>query len=413
MNPARPRIAYFAEHYLPESGALPARVSEMAREWIDAGAEVTVICAMPHRPEGRIRERYRRRLFDDSTEDGIRVLRSWVWTTPSHSFANTILNNLSHAAFSAIQALFSKIDPDVIIASEPPFMPHITGTMLGGWLGVPVVLEVRDLWPDYLAEMGIVPPPIVAALLATERSLLRQAAHVVTVTESFKRRVIAKGVASSNASVISNGIDPSFYRRIESPRVHPALERRGNERIVGYLGNFGRGQGLEQVVGAVQILAAQRDDIRFVMLGGGPTRAVISQMVAGSGGRVIVGSPIPKGETADFYNACDVVLVPHAPLAVFTETVPSKLFEVMACERPFVASVAGEAARIVEQSGGGRVALPGNAGSLASAITAELELSPSESRERGRASRAFVIREFSRPALAQKYLSILRSVAKS
>ena len=83
---------------------------------------------------------------------------------------------------------------DVLIASSPPWFPHIGGTWFSRWRGVPLVLEVRDLWPDYLVEMGIVRHPwLVRALLGYERRLLLRADHVVVVTEGLRQRVLAEG----------------------------------------------------------------------------------------------------------------------------------------------------------------------------------------------------------------------------
>lgn len=408
-----PRIAYLAQHFLPESGALPARVSEMARVWVAQGAEVTVLTAMPHRPEGRIRDGYRGRLFSDDIEDGIRVLRCWVYASPSLSPAATFMNNISFAKLSAIQGMTADVHPDVLIASEPPFFPHATGMWLARWWGIPVVLEIRDLWPDYVAEMGLLPRTAERLLFAAERFMLRRADHVVTVTESFRSRVIAKGVAPERASVISNGIDPDFYRPVAAPKLHPALVRRDGERVVGYLGNFGRGQALDQVIEAARLIRLRRRNVRFVLVGDGPTSPGISSRATELGGDFVsIWPPIPKKETVDFYNACDVVLVPHAPLKLFAETVPSKLFEVMACGRPLVASVAGEAAEIVRSSGGGLVVEPGDPVSLAEAIGETLDDKSGRLAASGAAMRAFVMREYSRAALANRYFEILRSIVR-
>ena len=308
-------IAYLAQHYLPESGALPARVSEMARYWLSSGARVTVITAIPHRPEGRIRKEYVGRLFTDSTENGVRVMRSWVYARPSHSSLSTLINNLSFACMSAVQALRGRVNADVLIASEPPFFPHVSGVMLGRRWRIPVVLEIRDLWPDYVAEMNLIPKVAQRWLFSLERSVLLRAAHVVTVTESFRRRVIEKGVAGDRTTVVSNGVDAEFYRPIQEPS-HPVVTTVPGERIVGYVGNFGRGQGLEQVVAAAARLERERSDVRFILVGDGPTREQIRSFAASAGvQRFTIADPISKETTRQFYNSCDVVLVPLAPHA--------------------------------------------------------------------------------------------------
>ena len=154
MGGAPFRIAYLIQQYAPEVGAGPARAGEMVRRWTAAGAEVTVITAMPNRPEGRIHAAWRGRMFGEEVVDGARILRSWLFARPGGGFATTLLNNVTFAAGAGVHALRRGGRFDVLIASSPPWFPLPIGVMLSRWWKVPLVLELRDLWPDYLAEMG-------------------------------------------------------------------------------------------------------------------------------------------------------------------------------------------------------------------------------------------------------------------
>jgi glycosyltransferase involved in cell wall biosynthesis len=408
------KIGYLVQQFPPEVGAGPARVTEMALRWQDAGAEVVVVTGMPNRPEGRIHPEYRGKLFTSEDWRGLRVLRSWLYASPRHGFVRTVMNNATFMATSAANALFRAGRPDVLIASSPPFFPHIAGAMVSRMRRVPLVLEVRDLWPDYLVGMGVLKEgPATRALFALERRLLRGAEHVIVVTESFRERVIAKGVAPERIDVIPNGVDTAQY--YASPGEEPpldALRRRDGEFVVGYLGNFGAGQALGAIVDAAVRVAARDPSVRFVLAGDGPEREAVQARAAEAGaGNVSVHPPLPKEKTRAFYNACDVCLVPLAPFPILQETVPSKIFEVMACERPVLASLGGEGAAIVGRAGGGVVAPPGDADAIASAV---LRLKATDAAERaamGARGRAFVREHYSREALAVRYLEILGRVA--
>jgi len=405
------KIGYLVQQFPPEVGAGPARVTEMARCWIGAGAAVTVFTGMPNRPEGRIHPQYRGRLFVDEEWDGIRVLRSWLFASPKHGFARTLLNNATFMATSAARAVARGGELDVLIASSPPFFPHLAGRAAAALRRTPLVLEVRDLWPDYLVEMGVVKGASARALFAVERGLLRAAEQVVVVTESFRRRVIEKGVDPARVHVIPNGVETDRY--FADPHAAPPLEalrRRDGEMVAGYLGNFGAGQNLHTLLDAAALLAAERPAVRFVLAGDGPQGDELRARAAGMP-NVNVLPPIPKEATRAFYNACDVVLVPLAPLPVFQETVPSKLFEILACERPLVASLDGEGRAIVEASGGGFVRRPGDAADIADGIRAVRATPPARLAEMGRAGRAYVQHNYGRPALAGRYLQILAAAA--
>lgn len=413
MQASRPlHIGYLVQQFPPEVGAGPARVTEMALRWREQGAEVTVITGMPNRPEGRIHPEYRGKLFLREEHQGIRVLRSWLYASPKHGFARTLVNNATFMVSSGLHALLRGGGLDVLVASSPPWFPHVTGTVVHALRRVPLVLEVRDLWPDYLAGMGTVKSQAAMnAIFAAEKAMLRRAEHVVVVTESFRTRVIEKGTAPERVDVVPNGVDLSLYYASDEAPPIDALRRRDGETVVGYLGNFGAGQDLIRVLDAAALLEKADPRIRIVLAGEGTMVEQVQAHARALGlARTTIHPPIPKTQTRAFYNACDVCLVPLAPFPILQETIPSKIFEVMACERPVVASVAGEAARIVQQSGGGLVVPPGDAQGIADAVLRLRDTPAAERAAMGAAGRAYVGQNYARETLAARYLDILRRV---
>jgi glycosyltransferase involved in cell wall biosynthesis len=268
-----------------------------------------------------------------------------------------------------------------------------------------------------MVEMGVLKNRTAQkALFGLERYLLRRGQHAVVVTESFRRRVIEKGMRPEQVDVISNGVDTNFYYRdatAEPPL--PALRRRSErEFVVGYLGNFGAGQEIRTVAEAAKLLEEELPNVRFVLAGDGTAKPQVERRAAELGVRnLTIHPPIQKTETRGFYNACDLCLVPLAPIPIFSETVPSKIFEVMACERPVLASVAGEAARIVEQSRGGATSPPGDAAGMAAAIRRLYHTSAEQRAAMGQRGRAYVSEHYSREALAGRYLEILSGITRS
>ncbi len=414
MTASRPlHIGYLVQQFPPEVGAGPARVTEMALRWQEQGARVTVITGMPNRPEGRIHPEYRGKLFMQEEHEGIRVLRSWLYASPKHGFARTLVNNTTFMVTSGLHALARGGGLDVLVASSPPWFPHLTGTLVHALRRVPLVLEVRDLWPDYLAGMGTVKSKAaMRGIFAAERAMLRRAEHVVVVTESFRQRVIEKGTAPERVDVISNGVDLSLYYASDEAPPIDAMRRAAGELVVGYLGNFGGAQDLGSVLEAAALLEQADPRIRVVLAGEGTAADQVLARARELGlSRTSIHPPIPKTQTRAFYNACDVCLVPLANFPILQETIPSKIFEVMACERPVVASVGGEAARVVQASGGGLVAPPGDPRGIADAVLRLLATPEAERAAMGAAGREYVGRHFARETLAARYLEILRGVA--
>lgn len=407
-------IGYLVQQFPPEVGAGPARVVEMAKHWIQAGARVTVFTGMPNRPEGRIHPAYRGHLFIDETWHGIQVRRSWLYASPKHGFIRTIFNNATFMVSSAICGAMRGGGLDVLIASSPPFFTHLSGAAIGFLRRVPLVLEVRDLWPDYLLDMGVLKRDSVGArlLFRIERALLGSADAVTVVTESFRRRVEEKGVRAGRVHVMPAGVDGDAYYASSEPSPIPALSRSRGEFVVGYIGNFGAGQALGTVLEAARRLRTRAPQVRFVLVGDGPHGGLLKREASDrQSGNLSIHPPIPKDQTRAFYANCDLCLVPLAPVPIFQETVPSKIFEILACEKPIVASVDGEARRIIEASGGGWVTPPGEPGALADSVLRAAATPSGERARMGASGRAYVVEHYSRGRIAARYLDALRTVS--
>ncbi|CAN5653157.1 glycosyltransferase family 4 protein [soil metagenome] len=404
------RIAYLVQQFPPEIGAGPARAGEMGIAWRDAGAELSVLTAVPNRPAGVIQPAYRGRFLIREDWNGIAVTRSWLYTSRKHGFARTIANNLSFMCTASIAALLERRRPDVLIASSPPFFVHLSGWAIAHRWRVPLVLELRDLWPDYLVDMGLLQNAALRrSVFRLERFLLDSAAAVVVVTKSFRERVIEKGVPPERVHVIPNGVDLTQYYHVQSGTAR--ADRDPRRFTVGYLGNMGASQQLQFVVEAARRVAATNPDIRFILAGDGTERAKVERAVFEARlDNLRLLPAIAKSETRDFYGCCDACLVPLAPFPTFRNTIPSKLFEVMACERPVVASVAGEAAEIVASSGAGLVAAPGDPASLAEAILRLSRMTVDERRGMGQRGRRYVSEHFERQQLSARYLALLHTL---
>ncbi|MGH7702088.1 MAG: glycosyltransferase family 4 protein [Gemmatimonadales bacterium] len=355
-------------------------------------------------------------MFLEEDWEGLRVLRSWLYASPHPGFVRTLMNNTTFMVTSALHALRQAGPLDVLVASSPPFLPHLAGAAISRWRGMPLALEVRDLWPDYLVGMNLLRSDGLPAraLFGLERRLLRGARRVIVVTDSFRRRIIRKGVEPERIEVISNGVDERLYFPSDDPPPVPELRRQGDEFLVGYLGNFGAGQDLLQVVEAAATLGPEAG-FRFVLAGDGPDRGRVTTRLAELGlSNLSVHPPIPKEQTRAFYNACDVCLVPLAAFPILEETVPSKIFEIMACERPVLGCLAGEAAAIIERSGGGVVTPPGQPLALAQALRGLRAIAPDGRQAMGRRGRDYVTRHYRRDDLAARYLDLLqRTVAEA
>jgi glycosyltransferase involved in cell wall biosynthesis len=401
------RIAFICQYFVPEIGAPSARVSELCREWVAQGHDVTVVTAIPNHPTGIIPPQYRGVWFRRETLDGMTVLRNWLYATPNEGVVKKTLSHVSFMLSAALQSTPRLRGHDVIVVSSPAFFAVMTAWFMSKVWRIPYVFEVRDLWPGIFVELGVLKNRgIIRALEAIEMFLYRQAAHVVVVTRSFGDILVRRGLPASSVTVVTNGVDVETYRPA-SP--HTSLRRtHGLEgRFVAlYIGAHGISQALSAILEAARLL---RDDpdVTVVFVGEGAEKKMLVAKAAALGLTNIRFLPgQPKALMPEWYATADAVFVPLRNIPMFETFIPSKMFEVMASGRPIVASVKGEARDILERSGGALVVDPEDAQAIAAAV---LRLKADDELRRNLANRGvqFVGEHYDRRVLARRYLTLL------
>lgn len=404
------RILYVSQYYPPEMGAPSARVSELARAWTESGHEVTVLTAFPQHPMGVKRPGDRRVLTRREKDGAIDIVRAYIFAARNAGF---LWRTFSYVTFmlSAILVGIGRVRrPQVVIATSPQLFTAVAGWALARWFRVPFIFEVRDLWPESIVEVGAMRPGWAIALVTRlAQRLYRAATRIVTVGEGYKRRLVRlHPVPASKVDIVTNGVE--LDRFTFNPRLREQV-RAGHgwrdEYVVLYLGTHGMAHGLESVLEAAARLG---NAARFVLVGDGAEKPRLEQRARDLAlTNVEFHPPQDKDSVIGYYAASDCCLVPLRRADLFTDVLPSKLFEIMAMERPILLSVDGEARREVERAGAGWFVEPEAPVALARAIT-KLQKDPDLAHIMGRSGRRHVERHFSRTVLARKYLRILDTV---
>lgn len=405
------RILFLSDNFPPESNAPATRLHEHAVRWVRAGHEVTVITCAPNFPEGKLYADYRNAWRQVETVDGIRVVRVKTFITANEGFLRRTLDYMSFMAMAFAMGLFER-RPDVVVSTSPQFFCAIAGWALSVAKWRPFVFELRDLWPASIVAVGaMATSPAIRALERIELFLYRRAAAVVSVTESFREDLVARGIDRAKIHVVINGVDLDRYE--PRPR-DPGLEREfglEGKFVAGYMGTHGLAHALPGVLEAAERLR-EREDIVFFFAGSGAQRGAVERIVAERGlANVRLIPRQPKERMPALWSACDVAIVPLRDNPVFATVIPSKIFESMGMGVPILMSLPeGEATRIVRETGAGVCVPPENPAAMADAIVA-LAADPRRVAELGRVARA-AAPQFSRDRLAMRMVEILESVAR-
>ncbi len=424
------RLLLLTQYYPPETGAAPLRAYHFATKLAKRGHEVTVVTGMPNHPSGVKATEYRRRVGARERQDGVRIVRCYLYASPNKTFAKRMANQISFMV-SAFFGGCSAGRCDAILVSSPPLFLGATAWLLGLVKGVPYVLDLRDFWPHAAVELGQLRSRRAISLAKRlERFLYRRAGKLIAVTPGMERLMLENGVPRYRIALITNGADTELFRPPDDgagaagavadtapirASVGAALtgERAGDGgRTVLYSGTHGLVHGMEVILDAADLLRRE-PGVMFRLVGDGVVKPRLVSEAERRGLTNVEFLPSRQpADLADLMRGADVCLATTREGDFSAGTIPVKLFDYMASGKPIVASLDGDARDVIESAGCGIVTPPGDAPALADAVR-KLLGDRALSASMGARGREFVCREYSRQTLAQRLEELLEDVVAS
>ncbi|MCB0047002.1 MAG: glycosyltransferase family 4 protein [Caldilineaceae bacterium] len=402
------RILYLSQYYPPEIGATQTRAAELARGLVRAGHRVTMLAEMPNHPHGVMAPEYRGRLVARSREAGIDVVRVWVKTSPEKTFSTRMAFYLSYMAMAVAAGQVQRGRYDAIYATSPPLFVAGAGLVLSHSRRTPLIMEVRDLWPESAVQLGeLSNARAIAAATRLEEACYARARHIVTATEGIRQALLARGLPPEKLTVLPNGANTELYTpRPRDPGLAARLGVTTDQFVVLYTGLHGLAHGLETVLDAAALLR-DRPEIRFLLVGDGPQKAALRQTAERKNlANVRFIDAVPESNLPDILALGHVGIDVRRDVGISQGTLPVKMFTYMACGLPVILAITGEATILVEKADAGLIVPPETPQALAHAILT-LQVDPARRERMGRNGRALVVARYSRQAQAGRLADLL------
>ncbi|MEX2489782.1 MAG: glycosyltransferase family 4 protein, partial [Pseudomonadales bacterium] len=304
---------------------------------------------------------------------------------------------------------------DIVIGTSPHFFTACAAYMVSRAKRIPFVFELRDLWPESIRAVGAMQNSAwLDRLERLEMFLYRKADRIVSVTESFKRNLVDRGVDANKIDVITNGVDTNRFH--PCPRDETLASELGvtGKFLAGYIGTHGMAHGLETLLEAAARLQddPEASDVRILFMGDGARKAaLIERADAMQLNNVVFVDSVPKDQVIRYMSLLDVSIIHLRKTALFTSVIPSKLFENMGMGIPVLHGVAGESADIVQRTGCGEVFEPENVDELVAGL--KRMRSSEDLRQQYRDNGLKAACQYDRQTLALEMLRVLEGCASS
>ncbi|HEX7056889.1 MAG TPA: glycosyltransferase family 4 protein [Bacilli bacterium] len=226
---------------------------------------------------------------------------------------------------------------DIVHVCNPPDLLFLVAGWFKVFHGVKVVFDQHDINPELyevkFGKRGL----FHKALRLAERCSYAVADVVIATNESYKEIAVTRGKQRpEKVFVVRSGPDLSRFQPVP-PQQH---FKRGKPYLVGYVGVMGEQEGIDLLLQAAKylVLDGKRDDIRFMLIGGGPAlermRRLCSEM--GIAQNVEFTGRVPDDELLARLSSCDVCVNPDPKNTFNDKSTMNKVLEYMALAKPIV-----------------------------------------------------------------------------
>ena len=350
-------------------------------------------------------------LLQTSDYHGMRVYHAWM-PRKGRSVVLRLLAWIWFHVVSTVAALMLARRPAVILVPSPPLTAGVSAWVLGRLRSAPFVYNVQEIYPDIAINLGALRNRAAIRLMyALEQFVYRRARAITVIAPRMRERLLEKGVPPAKIVVIPNFVDLGDLS--PRPKDNPFSRAFGvhDKFVVSYAGNLGPAQGLECFVDVAALLREYRD-VRLLLIGDGMLAEPLRARATAQGLSNLVVIPYqPYSAVPDIYGASDLCVVAQAA-TTGSDAIPSKVYRIMACERPVVAATdhRSDLAHLIRDADAGVVIPPESANALAEAVRDAIA-APDHWRRRAASGRAYVAAHNSRASISHQYEEMLREIA--
>lgn len=379
---------------------------ELARHCVEQGHRFTIVASTVSYLSGHV-VAPGRALITEQDLNGVRVLRAYTYPLLHRSYVWRVVSFFIFMVTSALAAL--RAGPvDLVMGTSPPIFQAVSAWLVAALRRSSFLLEIRDLWPEFAIDIGVLSHPLLIALSRwLERFLYNRATHLLVNSPAYQDYLVGKGIPISKISLIPNGVDLHMF---DPSACGKGLRQRwglDGKFIVTYAGALGLANDIPTILRAADRLRGQ-PLVHFLLVGDGKERPSLEALARQLDlPNVTFAGSLPKSEMPAVLAASDACVATLKDIPMFRTTYPNKVFDYMAAGRPTILAIDGVIRQVIEAAGGGVFVPPGDDAALADAALA-LSRDRQSAQKMGRAARAYVSEHFDRRQQARQFVELVQ-----
>ena len=253
----------------------------------------------------------------------------------------SVINNLTRRLNEVVKI----VKPDILHAHSPA-LNALPALRVARSLNIPIVYEVRAFWEDAAVDHGTSKEWGVRYRLtrALESYALKHVDAVTTICEGLRNDILGRGILPKKVTVIPNAVNIENFNIGEEADLQLAEDLGLNNKILlGFIGSFYAYEGLNILLQALPKMLAQNQDIRILLVGGGPQESKLKTLAIQLGieNKVVFTGRVPHDQVQRYYNLIDILVYPRLKMRLTDLVTPLKPLEAMAQGKLLMASDVG------------------------------------------------------------------------
>lgn len=344
-------IVYLHQYFNTPAMSGSTRSYEIARRLVSKGHKVSVVTSS--------RADARQSGWVQTSESGIDVYWLSVPYSNKMPYGERIKAFLRFAIGAARCA--ARLGGDVVFATSTPLTIAIPGVFSARKLKVPMIFEVRDLWPEVPVAIGALKNPVLRLVGQwMEKWAYRNSEAVIALSPGMRDGVVRAGYDPRRVAVIPNSSDNQEFT-VSDARRNAWRARRGwlgDRPLLTYPGTFGKINGVRYLVSIAEILKTLSPDIRILLVGDGAEKGEVTRLAEEAGVlgvNLFIEDAVAKAEMPDVFAGSDMIcsLVVDVP-ELFANSA-NKVFDTLAAGKPLLINHGGWQANFIDASACGVV----------------------------------------------------------
>ena len=401
-------ILIVTQYFYPEN----FRINDFAQEFQSRGHKVTILTGIPNYPSGQYYAGYG--LFKKNREiyEGMEIFRSPLIPRGSGSSIRLALNYISFI-FGSIFTSFFLLNKkfDIIFVFEPsPITVCLPAIFIKKIKNIPICFWVLDLWPESIASAGNLKTRIIPKILnPIVRFIYKNSDKILVSSRGFINSIVRKGINENKVDFFPQWAE-SIFKPVKSDKNNLDFIPSNSFKIM-FAGNIGEAQDFPSIIEAAIILKAKKN-IHWVVLGGGRkedwVKSEIKKNKLENCFHMMGNYPLEK--MPGFYAQADCMLFSLKKEYIFSITIPAKVQTYLACAKPVLAMIDGEASKIIDNAQAGLTCPSKRPELLAKNIKKLSSLSQNELDKLGQNALNYYKNEFERTMLMDRMESIFNNM---